>query len=114
MPLGHDQQRSRQFVLPSTAAGIRAKEMIPFFRALSSHRYCRDRAGVHCLLAVAGIAGVGIDDPRLVVPQFEDLGAEFSAEAAANTEVHINNRSSHSLFPSFSTSIYEGVEFTKP
>jgi hypothetical protein len=44
-----------------------------------------DGAAVDRLLAVAGVAGIGIDDPGLVVSEFEHLGAEFAAEPTSNT-----------------------------
>jgi len=44
-----------------------------------------DGAAVNSLLAVAGIAGIGIDDPGLVVSELEHLGAEFAAEPTSNT-----------------------------
>ncbi len=59
-------------------------------------RNCRDRAAVDGLLAVAGIAGIRIYDPSLIVPELENLGTEFGAETATDTEIHINFRSSHS------------------
>ena len=44
-----------------------------------------DGAAVDSLLAVAGVAGIGIDDPGLVVSELEHLGAEFAAEPTSNT-----------------------------
>lgn len=58
-------------------------------------RYCSDGAAVNCLPAVAGVAAVGINNPRLVVPESKNLWAKFSAESAADTGVHINFRHCH-------------------
>jgi len=44
-----------------------------------------DGAAVNGLLAVASIAGIGIDDPGLVVSELEHLGTEFAAEPTSNT-----------------------------
>jgi hypothetical protein len=44
-----------------------------------------DGAAVDRLLTVAGVAGIGIDDPGLVVSELEHLGAEFAAEPTSNT-----------------------------
>jgi hypothetical protein len=52
--------------------------------------YCGYRAAIHCLLAIAGITGIGVRDPCLVVPELEHLGAEFRAEPTADAEIHIN------------------------
>jgi hypothetical protein len=66
-----------------------------------SQRDCRDRAAVHCLLTIAGVAAVGIDDPCLIIPQFENLGAEFGAESAADTGIHVNFWRRHNNYSFF-------------
>ena len=53
-------------------------------------RYGRDGAAVYSLLTVAGVAAVGIDNPCLIIPEFENLGTEFGAESAADTGIHVN------------------------
>ena len=72
-------------------------------------RYCRDRAAVYSLLAVAGVTGVGIDNPCLVIPEFENLGAEFGAESAADTGVHVNFWRRHNNH-SFLTHAFSGIQ----
>lgn len=57
--------------------------------------YRRDGTTVDGLLTVAGITGVGVHDPCLVVPQLEDFGAEFAAESAADAQLLINTRGCH-------------------
>ena len=57
--------------------------------------YCRDWTTVHCLPAVAGIAGLRVNDPGLVVPEFKNFWAELDAKPATDAEVHINVRGSH-------------------
>jgi hypothetical protein len=44
-----------------------------------------DGAAVDGLLAVAAIAGIGVDDPGLIVSELEHLGAKFAAEPTSNT-----------------------------
>jgi hypothetical protein len=49
------------------------------------HGDCGDGTAVDGLLAVAGVAGIGIGDPSFVVSEFEYLGAQFAAETTSNT-----------------------------
>lgn len=53
------------------------------------------RTAVHRLLAIAGIAGRGIDDPRFIVPKFKDLRAELGAESTADTGIHVDRWGCH-------------------
>jgi len=57
-----------------------------------------DGAAVDSLLTVAGVAGIGIDDPGLVVSELEHLGAEFAAEPTSNTCICINLWRCHNYY----------------
>jgi len=52
-------------------------------------------AAVNRLLTIAAVAGLWINDPCLVIPEFVNFGAEFSAEPASDTGIHVNFRCHH-------------------
>jgi len=64
------------------------------------HRDRLDRAAVNRLLAVAGVAGIGVLHPCLVVLQLVDLGAKLRTEPASDAKVHVYHRDCH-VHPSF-------------
>jgi hypothetical protein len=70
------------------------------FLTHSIQSYRGHGAAVHCLLAVTRVAGCGVSDPSLVVPELKNLRAKLCAESAADAKVHINFRSSHRCLPS--------------
>ena len=49
-----------------------------------------DRTAVNRLLTVAGVTAIGIGDPRLVISQFENLGAKLGAKSTTDAGVQIN------------------------
>jgi len=51
--------------------------------------YCRDRTTVNCLLTVACIAGISVDDPCLIVSELKYLGAEFRAKPATDAQIQV-------------------------
>ena len=73
-----------------TGPGKRTRRRCSLFQC-----YCRDRTAVNRRLTVAGITGIRVGDPGLIVPELENLGAKIGAKSATNAEVHINSRGSH-------------------
>ena len=70
--------------------GMRNRKRCSLFQC-----YCRDGTAVNRLLTIAGITGIRVGDPCLIVPELENLGAQFRAKSATDAEVHINYRGSH-------------------
>lgn len=90
-------QGNRTAACDQTDGGARA----PLLRRIGLfYCYCCDRAAVGRLLAVTRIAASGIGNPCFVVPEFKNLGAEFGAEPASDTGIHINywRRHNHHSF----------------
>ena len=59
---------------------------------------CGDWTAVDGLLTIAGVAGIWIDDPGLIISKLKNLGAEFTAESTSDTQIQINLRRSHNHY----------------
>ena len=82
------EKQSRDHSGQGTNTGMnrrRGSELLLLNNYVLFHADRGDGAAINGLLAVAGIAGIGIEDPGLVVSELEHLGAEFAAEPTSNT-----------------------------
>jgi len=60
------------------------------------------RAAVSGLSAVAGIATVRIDDPRLIIPWLKNIRTKLRAKPATDAKIQIDSWSSHNVRYPFS------------